>query len=156
LIKQLLLERLSLLGICRVMQVSLRWLLTFIGDLYEALPDDLNSALPQKVSGPVRLLRLDAEADERWRFVKHKANKQGVWMALDVETIQVIAFYVGDRSRQSARKFWHRIPREYREQATFHTDAWEAYQGVIPDSRHRVCAKGSSLTNAIERFNCTL
>lgn len=138
------------------MKISLRWLLTFIGELYDALPNDLNVKLPQQVSGQVRLLRLHAEADEMWSFVKRKENKQWVWIAIDVETRQVIAFYVGDRSRKSARKLWNRIPREYREQATFHTDAWEAYKGVIPDSRQRVCAKGSGMTNIIERFNGTL
>jgi IS1 family transposase len=156
LIRELLLERLSLLGICRVMKISLRWLLTFIGELYDALPDDLNVVLPPKLTNSVRLLRLDAEADEMWSFVKTKANKQWVWLALDVDTRQVIAFYVGDRSRKSARKLWNRIPLEYRTQATFHTDDWEAYKKVIPASQHRVCAKGSGLTNAIERFNCTL
>lgn len=156
LIRELLLERLSLLGICRVMKISLRWLLTFIGELYEALPDDLNVALPRRLTGQVRLLRWQAEADEMWSFVKTKTNKQWVWLALDVETRQVIAFYVGDRSRRSARKLWNRIPHEYRAQATFHTDDWEAYKTVIPTSQHRVCAKGSGLTNVIERFNCTL
>jgi insertion element IS1 protein InsB len=43
-----------------------------------------------------------------------------------------------------------------REQATFYTDDWEAYRQVIPDERHRICAKGSGHTNSIERFNCTL
>jgi hypothetical protein len=33
-------------------------------------------------------------------------------LALEVETRQVIAFYVGDRSPKSARKLWDRIPRE--------------------------------------------
>ena len=41
LIKRLLLERLSLSGICRATGVSLRWLLTFIAALYATLPDDL-------------------------------------------------------------------------------------------------------------------
>jgi transposase-like protein len=41
-IRKLLLERVSLLGICRVMSVSLRWLLSFIVSEYEQLPDDLN------------------------------------------------------------------------------------------------------------------
>lgn len=156
LIRQLLLERLSLLGICRVMKVSLRWLLTFIGEVYDCLPKDLNVELPHRTSGQVELLRLEAEADEMWSFVKRKENKQWVWIAIDVETKQVIAFYVGDRSSKSARKLWNRIPREYREQATFCTDAWEAYKSVIPKSRHLVCAKGSGMTNIIERFNCTL
>lgn len=76
--------------------------------------------------------------------------------SIDVETRQVIAFYVGDHSIKSARKLWNRIPQEYREQATFHTDAWDAYNEVIPDAQHLVCAKGSGMTNTIERFNCTL
>jgi len=47
-IRKLLLERISLLGICRVMGVSLRWLLGFIVSEYEQMPDDLNyqSCLP--------------------------------------------------------------------------------------------------------------
>ena len=155
-IKRLLLERLSLLGICRVMGVSLRWLLSFIVELYETLPDDLYVQLPQTSNPQIQLLRLEAEADEMWSFVGRKSNKQWVWMAIDVESKQIIAFYVGDRSRKSARKLWNRIPLIYRQQANFDTDNWEAYKGVIPAVQHRVCAKGSGRTNIIERFNCTL
>src|ERR1041385_4571159 len=108
-IKRLLLERLSLLGICRVMGISLRWLLSFIAELYDALPDDLNVRLRQTAKGQIKLLRLEAEADEMWSFVDRKQNKQWVWIAIDVESKQIIAFYVGDRSRKSARKLWNRI-----------------------------------------------
>jgi len=155
-IRRLLLERLSLLGICRVMSVSLRWLLSFIAELYDALPDDLNVQLPKKFDSRVKLLRLQAEADEMWSFVARKQNKQWVWIAIDVGTRQVIAFHVGDRSRKSARKLWNRIPAVYRQQASFDTDDWEAYKGVIPEAQHRVCTKGTGHTNVIERFNCTL
>ncbi|ADE16993.1 hypothetical protein Nhal_3984 (plasmid) [Nitrosococcus halophilus Nc 4] len=41
LVKKLLLERLSLRGICRVLEVSLTGLLQFIDEIYEHLPDDL-------------------------------------------------------------------------------------------------------------------
>ncbi|MDQ3256830.1 MAG: IS1 family transposase [Acidobacteriota bacterium] len=95
-IQRLLLERLSLRGICRVMDVSLRWLLTFIAELYESLPDDLNVTPPGPSVGHVKLLRLRAEADEMWSFVGRKANKQWVWIAIDTETRQLIAFHVGD------------------------------------------------------------
>jgi transposase-like protein len=44
-----------------------------------------------------------AEADETWSFVASKENKQWVWIAIDVDTKQVIAFYVGDRSASSSR-----------------------------------------------------
>jgi insertion element IS1 protein InsB len=156
LIKRLLLERLSLSGICRAVGVSLRWLLNFIAELYDLLPDDLFVQSPQRTTGHVRVLRLEAEADEMWSFVGRKINKQWIWIALDTESKQVIAFYVGDRSRRSARKLWERIPAVYREQATFYTDAWEAYKEVIAAARHRVCAKRTGHTNIIERFNCTL
>lgn len=42
-IDRLLLERISLAGICRVMQVSQTWLLDYVAKLYEGLPDDLNA-----------------------------------------------------------------------------------------------------------------
>jgi insertion element IS1 protein InsB len=155
-IRRLLLERLSLLGICRVMEISLRWLLSFIAQIYETLPDDLNVQLSNPVDSQTQLLRLEAEADEMWSFVGRKQNKQWIWIAIDVESKQIIAFYVGDRSRKSACKLWNRIPLIYRRQAHFDTDDWDAYKGVIPEDRHHVCAKGSRRTNIIERFNCTL
>lgn len=154
-VKKLLLERVSLRGICRVLDISLQWLLGFIVELYEQLPDDLYVE-PASPDRRIQLLRLEAQADELWSFVGRKTNKQWVWLAFDPQTRQVLAFYVGDRSRQSARKLWQRIPRAYREQATFYTDDWKAYNGVIPSKRHRVCAKGSGRTSAVERFNCTL
>ncbi len=155
-IKKLLLERISLCGIYRVMDISLRWLLTFIAELYESLPDDLNVKPPPKLAGGVKLLRLEAEADEMWSFAGGKTNKQWIWLAIDTETKQVIAFHVGDRSRKSARQLWKKIPAPYRQHATFDADDWEAYKRVIPAAHHRVCAKDSGHTNIIERFNCTL
>ena len=155
LIKRLLLERLSLRGICRAAEVSLTWLLGFIAAVYAELPDDLNCRVGE-ARGVVQLLRLEAEADEMWSFVAAKENKQWIWIAIDATTKQVIAFYVGNRSRRSAEKLWQRIPPVYRDHATFATDDWEAYKGVMPAGRHEVGAKGSGRTNIIERFNCTL
>ncbi len=155
-IKRLLLERLLLLGICRSMDVSLRWRLNFIATLYETLPADLNVQLPAKLQRSVKLLRVRAEADEMWSFVGENINKQWVWLAIDVESRQVIAFYVGDHSRKAARNVWQQIPAAYRQQASFATADWEAYKGVIPLTQHRVCAKCTGQTNIIERFNCSL
>jgi insertion element IS1 protein InsB len=60
------------------MGVSLRWLLSFIAELYESLPDDLNMQRPECLDRHVKLLCLEAEADELWSFVGHKANPQWV------------------------------------------------------------------------------
>jgi insertion element IS1 protein InsB len=75
---------------------------------------------------------------------------------MDGDSKQIIAFYVGDRSRKSACKLWNRIPPLYGQQAIFDTNDWEAYKGVIPTAQHCICAKGSGRTNLIERFNCSL
>jgi hypothetical protein len=45
LINKLLLERISLSGICRAFDVSQSWLLSHIKELYAGLPDDLNADL---------------------------------------------------------------------------------------------------------------
>ncbi len=55
LIKRLLLERLSLSGICRATGISLRWLLNFIAELYDTLPDDL-SKKPFQRGPPIIIL----------------------------------------------------------------------------------------------------
>jgi IS1 family transposase len=47
--------------------------------------------------------RLEVEADEMASYMRQKANKQWLWIAMDSKTRQVIAFHVGDRSRKSAK-----------------------------------------------------
>jgi IS1 transposase len=47
---------------------------------------------------------LEVEADEVASFVKKKANKPWIWIAMDATSRQVMAFHVGDRSRRSAKQ----------------------------------------------------
>ena len=68
----------------------------------------------------------------------------------------VIAFHVGDRSKRSARQLWKAIPEAYQQKATFYTDQYVSYRGVIPTPQHREISKRARKTNHIERFNCTL
>jgi insertion element IS1 protein InsB len=155
LVRRLLLEPVSLRGICRVSGLSLTWLLQFIAALYARLPDD-----PYVAAGPprraVNLLRPEAEVDESWGFVGRRADKQWLWPAFDPKTRQALAFFVGDRSRESARESWRRIPAAYGECATFYGDDWKAYKGVIPAERHQVCGQESGLASGVGRFDCTL
>ena len=155
LIERHLLERISLRGICRAVGVGLRWLLQFMVERFRAAPDHLNVKLPAS-SPAVILHRLEAEMDELWSFVGAKANRQWVWIAMDATTRQIIAFHVGDRSGQSAQALWEKIPSVYQEQATFYTDQYEVYKGVIPSAQHRAISKLARKTNPVERFNCTL
>jgi IS1 family transposase len=154
-IAHLLCERISLRGICRAVGVSLTWLLHFMVERFAACPDDLHVRQPPRPTAVV-IRQLEAEADEMWSFVKQKANKQWIWIAMDAKTRQVIAFHMGDRSRESAKELWAKIPLLYREQAMFHTDQYEAYRGVISAERHQAITKKARKTNHIERFNNTL
>jgi len=96
------------------------------------------------------------QCDELWSFVDHKGNKQWVWLALDVQTREIIGAHVGSRGRKSARALWASLPKVYRQCAVLYTDDWEAYRGVLPSKRHQVVTKQSGKTSYIERFNCTL
>jgi len=120
-IERLLLERISLRGICRVIGVGLRWLLYFMAERFTAAPEHLY-VQPTVGAQRVILHRLEAEVDELWSFVGKKANRQWIWIAMAADTRQILAFHVGDRSRQSAQALWGKIPTEYKEQAMFYTD----------------------------------
>lgn len=154
-IERLLLERISLRGICRVIGVGLRWLLQFMVERFTAAPEHLY-VQPTADTQRVILQRLEAELDELWSFVGKKANRQWVWIALDATTRQVIAFHVGDRSGQSAKALWEKIPTGYQERAMFYTDQYTVYTGIIPTAQHHAISKLARQTNHVERFNCTL
>ena len=77
-------------------------------------------------------------------------------LTVDKQTRRIIAFYVGDRSRDSAKQLWQNIPEVYREPATFYTDQYAAYLGVIPAAQHQAITKQARKTNHVERFNNTL
>ncbi|MCP3848960.1 MAG: IS1 family transposase, partial [Gammaproteobacteria bacterium] len=87
LIDKLLLERISLQGICRVTNISMTWLLIYIENLYDSLPDHLNFHIIEEISPNLIIQQL--EVDEMWSFVEKKANKQWIWIAMDPVSKQV-------------------------------------------------------------------
>jgi insertion element IS1 protein InsB len=99
---------------------------------------------------------LTLECDELWSFVGKARQKVWVWVALDRDTREIVAVHLGNRSRTSAKALWQALPPLYRQCAVCYTDAWEAYQGVVPATRHRVIAKDSRGTNHLERWFNTL
>ena len=153
--EKMLLERISLRGICRVLNISLTWLLQFMVKKYESLPNDFNFKEVRKEKKVV-FFRFEAEVDEMWSFVGSKSNKQWIWIALDRETRQVIAFSIGKRNEDSCRELWNKIPESYRKNAVFYTDRYEVYKNIIPENQHRPLSKVFGETNHVERFNCTL
>jgi insertion element IS1 protein InsB len=155
LIERLLVERISLRGICRAVGVTLKWLLGFLVQCFEALPDHLH-VQPVSCTYNVMIQRLEVEADEMASLVQKKANKHWIWIAMDAMSRQVLAFHVGDRSRRSAKRLWAKIPEAYRQHAMFYTDQYVVYAGVIPAAQHRAISKLARKTNHMERFNNTL
>jgi insertion element IS1 protein InsB len=135
--------------------VGLKWLLGFIVNCFQALPDHWH-VQPITGNADVMIQRLEVEADEMSSFVQKKANKHWIWLAMDTQTRQIIAFHVGDRSRNSARRLWAKIPEAYRQQARFYTDQYVVCEGVIPAAQHQAIHKLARKTNHVERFNNTL
>ena len=67
----------------------------------------------------------EAEADELGSLVEKKANKPGMWIAMDAKTRQMIAFHVGDRRRKRAEALWAKMLEVDQQHATCHPDPYE-------------------------------
>ncbi len=118
----------------------------------EALPE-LNETLAEP--DPEDLEAATLELDELWSFVLKKSRKRWVWLALCRKTRQVVAYFIGDRSEQSCRELWERVPEAYRGGHCY-SDLWKAYREVIPEEQHEAVGKESGETAHIERWNNTL
>ena len=148
-IRRLLRERISLRGICRVMEVSLMWLLEYFVETASDIPSDMGVVKPVKS-------KIAIEIDEMWSFVGNKSNKVWIWLAIDRASGQIVGFHIGGRSNDDALKLWESLPGVYRQCAVCYTDFWESYKTALPACRHRAVGKETGLTNHIERTNCTL
>lgn len=71
------------------------------------------------------------------------------------KTRQVIAYVIGDRSKDTCKKLWEYIPRIY-SAGHCYTDFWSAYQAVIPKKQHTAVGKETGETAHVERWNNTL
>lgn len=139
-------ERPSMRGITRIFGVARTTLASWLKRLADCLPgleETLSEPKPDDV----------LELDELWSFVYSKDNQRWVWIALCRRTRQVVAYFVGDRTAESARKLWERIPLAYRQCKTF-SDFWEAYEKTFPNNT--AVGKEAGETNHVERWNNTL
>lgn len=91
-----------------------------------------------------------------WSYVTERGNKVWIWLAIDVDSKQIVGVFVGDRSKNGAKGLWESLPSVYRQCAVSYTDFWDSYCGIFPKSRHKRVGKESGKTNHIERFNCTM
>jgi IS1 family transposase len=149
LIDKLLLEKISLAGICRVTGVSERWLQYYVNKKLGAVKRQVE--VKSKKKG-----QLIIQCDEMWSFVGNQGNKQWIWLAIDVFTKEIVGVYIGKRDQSGARGLWDSLPAVYRQCAVSYTDFWSAYGIVFPQKRHRAVGKDAGQTNYIERFNNTM
>ena len=114
---------------------------------------------------------MQLELDELWSFVRCKANKRWIWLALCKQTRQVagattpdvagattpdvVVCVVGGRGVATCRRLWRNIPDPYKQGIVF-SDFWEAYELVLPDEQHQAVGKDSGLSAHVERFNNTI
>ena len=132
--------------------------MAYLKEIYNCLPDDLHLKIELskvKENDLFYIKMFKKEADELWSFVARRSNVYYIWGVMHQESRQIIAFQVGDRSRETARKLWHKIPLHLREFGLFHTDDWESYKTVIPEAKH-LYGKTKKYTHHLERFNNTL
>jgi len=99
LIDKLLLERISWRVIARVTGVSWSWLQNYVNNKLAAVPRQIK--VSDKPKG-----KLVRECDEMWSLVFSKTIKVYIWRLIDRKTREIIGCYLGDRSRQSAKKLW--------------------------------------------------
>ena len=132
-------------GVARILDISRhtfsRWLVEHI----VGLPPFRTSILPAQADDVL-------EVDEMWSFVGHKGQQRWLWIALCRRTRQVVAYVIGDRSKQSCRKLWQRLPAAYRQCRSF-SDFWHAYEHLLSTGKHQLVGKDSGETAHVERWN---
>ena len=141
-------ERPSMRGIERIFGLVRQTLARWLKEKAAGLPDLVDTLDEAKADDVLEL-------DELWSFVLKKTNKRWVWIALCRRTRQIVAYFSGDRSEESCRELWKRIPDSYKKCRSF-SDFWDTYQKVFSSQTHQSVGKESGQTNHVERWNCTL
>ena len=114
-IRQALLERVSLEGVCRIFNVSMPWLLKFMDEIIHELPENLNANVIENEE-----LELAAiELDEQWSYVGKKKNPQWLWLVFHSATRQVLAMHVGKRDKESAECLLSKLPEDLKKKPSF-------------------------------------
>ena len=91
----------------------------------------------------------NAELDEMWSFVKNKKNQRWLWLAINHDNKEIIAYTFGRRQDKVFHAFQKML--EPLGITMHYTDDWGSYNH-IKDNQHTV---GKKNTQAIERTNLT-
>ena len=90
----------------------------------------------------------ESELDEMWSFVKTKKNQRWLWLAIDHETRNVLAFVFGERKDIVFKKLKDLLtPFGI---TRFYTDDWGTYERNLKGFEHIISKRN---TQRIERKN---
>lgn len=97
-------ERASMRGIERIFGIARQTLARWLKEEAARLPDLAETLAPPQENDVLEL-------DELWSFVLKKSEKRWIWIALCRRTRQVVAYYIGDRSKKSCGNASHKLIR---------------------------------------------
>ena len=142
LLKDMLLERISLRAIARLLKVSLNWVVKHAEQCWQSVGEEL--PIGQLDDPEVELYCL--EADEMWTFVGAKDCPEWLWLAVERRSGLVVGFHIGGRNEEGALGLWLSIPKKLRQKALVFTDGLAAYANVFDKGQHgmpRISPKAS-------------
>jgi len=119
--------------------------------------DNVNRDLLKKVSKEgididiVPINAIDVELDEMWSFVGDKSNQRWLWLAIDHNTGETVAFVFGKRKDEVFLKLKELL--EPFKIGKYYTDNWGSYSKNLDEDKHEI---GKRNTQIIERKNLTL
>jgi len=94
---------------------------------------------------------LDSELDEMWSFVQNKSEQRWLWLAIDHNTGDTIAYVFGRRKDIVFLELKKLLePFKIRK---YYTDNWGAYSKNLDEEQHII---GKTNTQTIERKNLTI
>src|SRR4028119_371883 len=88
-IDRLLLEKLSLAGIARALEISELWVQQYVNAKYQQVEQEVQAR-------PKPKRRLAVQMDELWSFVGNEDNKEWVLLALDAQIREIVGVHIGN------------------------------------------------------------
>ena len=132
-------------GVGRILEISRQTFSQWLVDHIVKLPPFRTSVQPAQKEDILEL-------DELWSFVGSKEQQRWLWVALCRRTRQVVAYVIGDRSQETCRQLWQRLPDEYRRCRSY-SDFWLAYELLLSTGTHQLVGKETGQTAHVERWN---
>ena len=96
--------------------------------------------------GPVIIMPIDAELDEQWSFVGNKKNPRWLWLAIQHNTAEVLAYTFGRRADNTLEKL-KKLLKPFGINK-YYTDNYGSYFRKLPADQH---FPGKRNTQKVER-----